>query len=156
MSDLQPEQPPLPPNSIVVGHDGSDYATHALSAALEIAGQLHAPVVVVRAWSIDTASRPANWEFGYVSSLEEYAEAVRDELARDVRAEVAKHPDVEVDYRAVYASPVKCLTEIAKGARMLVVGPRGRGGLAGMLLGSVSEQCVRHAKCPVLVVRPTS
>ncbi|MBC7442070.1 MAG: universal stress protein [Ramlibacter sp.] len=156
MSDLQPDQPPLPPNSIVVGHDGSEYSTRALGAALELAGQLHAPVVVVRAWSIDSAPRPANWEFGYVSSLEEYAEAVRTELARDVRAEVARHPEVEVDYRAVYASPVKCLVEIAREARMLVVGSRGRGGLAGMLLGSVSEQCVRHAKCPVLVVRPNT
>jgi nucleotide-binding universal stress UspA family protein len=153
MSDSQPDQPPAPGNSIVVGHDGSDYADHAVATALDLAEQLHAPVVIVRAWSIDTAPRPANWEFGYVSSLEEYAGAVRDELADDLLAVVAKHPNLKVEYRAVYASAAKCLIEASRGARMLVVGSRGRGGLTGMLLGSVSEQCVRHASCPVLVVR---
>lgn len=156
MPDTQPEQTPVSSDSIVVGHDGSGYADHAVAVALELAEQLHAPVVLVRAWSIDTAPRPANWEFGYVSSIEEYADAVRTELGEAVMAEVAKHPGVKVEYRAIYASPLKSLIDASRGARMLVVGSRGRGGLSGMLLGSVSEQCVRHAKCPVLVVRPNT
>ena len=156
MPDTQPEQTPVSSDSIVVGHDGSGYADHAVAVALDLAEQLRAPVVLVRAWSIDTAPRPANWEFGYVSSMEEYAGEVRTELVEAVMAEVAKHPDVKVDYRAIYASPLKSLIDVSRGARMLVVGSRGRGGLTGMLLGSVSEQCVRHAKCPVLVVRPNT
>ncbi|TFC77650.1 universal stress protein [Cryobacterium cheniae] len=156
MPDTQPEQRPVSSDSIVVGHDGSGYADHAVAVALDLARQLRAPVVLVRAWSIDTAPRPANWEFGYVSSIEEYADAVRTELVEAVMAEVAKHPDVKVEYRAIYASPLNSLVDASRGARMLVVGSRGRGGLSGMLLGSVSEQCVRHAKCPVLVVRPNT
>lgn len=145
---------PAPRDSIVVGHDGSDGADHALAEALDLADHLHAPVVVVRAWSIATAPRPANWEFGYVSSFDEYAAAVHDALAQDARTAVEQHPAVSVSYRAVHASPAACLIDVSRQARLLVVGSRGHGGIAGMLLGSVSEQCVRHAACPVLVVRP--
>lgn len=144
---------PAASNSIVVGHDGSDCADHALAMALELADQLHVPVVVVRAWSIATAPRPSSWQFGYVSSFDEYFSAVHDELVQDARTGVENHPAVLVSYRAVHASPAKSLIAVSRNARILVVGSRGRGGLAGMLLGSVSEQCVRHATCPVLVVR---
>ena len=144
---------PAPSNSIVVGHDGSDCADYALAMALELADQLHVPVVVVRAWSIATAPRPSSWEFGYVSSFDEYFSAVHDELVRDARTSVENHLAVVVSYRAVHASPAKSLIALSRDARILVVGSRGRGGLTGMLLGSVSEQCVRHATCPVLVVR---
>ena len=145
---------PAPRDSIVVGHDGSDGADHALRAALELVASLHAPVVVVRAWSIATAPRPSNWQFGYVSSFGEYAAAVHDELVQDARDAAEQHPAVPLTYRAVHASPAACLIDVSRHARMLVVGTRGRGGIVGMLLGSVSEQCVRHAACPVLVVRP--
>ncbi|MGY3128546.1 nucleotide-binding universal stress UspA family protein [Agrococcus sp. UYP33] len=144
---------PAPNDSIVVGHDGSVGAKHALIEALELADQLRLPVVVVRAWSIATAPRPSDWEFGYVSSFAEYSDAVTQALLHDVHAVVAQHPAVPVTYRAVHASPVVCLIEVSRHARMLVVGTRGRGGITGMLLGSVSEQCVRHAACSVLVVR---
>ena len=81
------------------------------------------------------------------------AEAVHLGRMEDVRSSVKAFPDVPVDYRPVHASAAKSLIEISQGARMLVVGARGRGGPAAMLLGSVSDQCVRHAVCPVLVTR---
>ena len=140
-------------NGVVVGHDGSRGADQALSEALGLASALAAPVLVVRAWSIATAPRPDGWEFGYVPSFDECAEAVRLALVDDVRATREAHPEVRVDYRAVHAGAAKSLVEISQGARMLVVGARGLDGLLGMLLGSVSEQCVRHATCPVLVVK---
>jgi nucleotide-binding universal stress UspA family protein len=152
----QPAEEPGPRTGIVVGHDGSAYANQALTVALDLAAGLSVPVTIVRAWSIDTAPRPANWEFGYVSSYSDYAEAVRDRLKGDTAALVAQHPDLEVEYRVALGGPAKTLIDVSHGSRMLVVGSRGRGGLAGMLLGSVSEQCVRHADCPVLVVRPQS
>jgi nucleotide-binding universal stress UspA family protein len=148
----QAPQSPGPRSGIVVGHDGSPDADHALGVALDLAAGLSAPVTIVRAWSIDTAPRPANWQFGYVSSMADYATAVAERLSADVGALVAAHPDLVVEYRVALGSPVKTLLEVGIGSRMLVVGSRGRGGLAGMLLGSVSEQCVRHADCPVLVV----
>ncbi|WP_120340250.1 universal stress protein [Cryobacterium soli] len=150
----QPAQEPGPRAGIVVGHDGSADADRSLAVALDLAAGLSAPVTIVRAWSIDTAPRPANWEFGYVSSYSDYAAAVRSRLTADTRAAVTAHPGVDVEYRVALGAPAKTLIEVSRGSRMLVVGSRGRGGLAGMLLGSVSEQCVRHADCPVLVVRP--
>lgn len=148
------ERVPDSSHSIVVGHDGSDGADHALAQALGLAEQLNLPVVVVRAWSIKTAARPSSWEFGYVPSFDEYSAAVHDELVQDSRAIVENYYTVQVSYHAVHAGPVKTLIALSQDARMLVVGSRGRGALAGMLLGSVSEKCVRHAACPVLVVPP--
>lgn len=144
--------PPLA-EGIVVGHDGSPGAAEALSEALGLASALGVPVTVVRAWSLTTAPRPDGWEFGYVPSFDECAEAVRLALVDDVHDGLAAHPDVPVDYRVAHSGAAKALVEISDGARMLVVGARGLGGLVGMLLGSVSEQCVRHATCPVLVVK---
>lgn len=143
-----------PAESIVVGHDGSKGAQHAVEMAMELAGALKAPVVVSRAWSILTAPRPEQWKSGYVPPFEEFAESVRAEMIRDVLPIAQKFPDVSISYQPVHAPALKSLVEVSRNARMLVVGTRGRGGLKGMLLGSVSEQCVRHAACPVLVVRP--
>ncbi len=145
--------PPVDRGSIVVGHDGSKGADQALVEALVLARALSAPLVVVRAWSLVTAPRPANWEFGHTSGFDEYAEAVRMALVDDVHARVESFPQVPVEYRVVHAAPAKCLVELSQDARMLVVGARGLGGLTGMLLGSVSDQCVRHAVCPVLVAK---
>lgn len=142
-----------PQGSMVVGHDRSAGAQHALEVTLQLAAELGARVVVVRAWSVTTAPRPANWKFGYVSSFDELAEAVRDELVSDVSSLVAQYPDVPVTYRAYHSSPASSLIEASQNARMLVVGSRGLGGFRQMTLGSVSEQCVRHAQCPVLVTR---
>ncbi|WP_411734014.1 universal stress protein [Paeniglutamicibacter sp.] len=151
-----PAPEPAPAGSIVVGHDGSNGADDALAMALELAQELKAPVVVSRAWSIATAPRPAQWEFGYVPAMEEFTAAVREELERNVRPIAEKFKTVPITYEPVHAPPAKSLIAISHEARMLVVGTRGRGGLKGMLLGSVSEQCVRHAACPVLVVRPSA
>ncbi|HET7068993.1 MAG TPA: universal stress protein [Nocardioides sp.] len=149
--DLVPE--PAPKDAIVVGHDGSGGGDLAFASAVELADRLGASVVVVRAWSIATAPRPPTWKFGYVSSFEELADTVRDHLVQDVSTHLQRFPGIEVDYRAVHGNPAKNLIAISKQARMLVVGSRGLGGFAGMVLGSVSDQCVRYAACPVLVVR---
>ncbi|HET9872985.1 MAG TPA: universal stress protein [Propionibacteriaceae bacterium] len=139
--------------TIVVGHDGSGSADEALRVALRLGHELHSPVTVVRAWSIATAPRPANWKFGYVSTAEELEEAVRDDLVGGTRAMVEAFPTVTVNYRVYHSSPAKSLIQASEGARLLVVGSRGLGGFKEVVLGSVSEQCVRHASCPVLVTK---
>ncbi|MGG7569362.1 universal stress protein [Streptomyces sirii] len=58
-----------------------------------------------------------------------------------------------VERRVVEAPPAPTLIEAARNADLLVVGARGRGGFAGLLLGSVSQQCVQGAACPVVIVR---
>jgi nucleotide-binding universal stress UspA family protein len=62
-------------------------------------------------------------------------------------------PEVEVETVAVHGSAAHSLVEAAANADLLVVGSRGHGGFAGLLLGSVSQQCAHHAPCPVVIVR---
>src|SRR6185503_19830498 len=64
-----------------------------------------------------------------------------------------EYPDVEVRRHLVRGHPVRTLVEEARGAEMLVVGSRGRGGFSGLLLGSVSNGVLREATCPVAVIR---
>jgi len=142
-----------PASSIVVGHDGSEAATAALRWALQLASELGAPVTILRAWQIVTAPRPDNWTFGYAPSTDEFAEAVRTELLSDAQSELARFPDVSVTNRVYHANPARSLIIASQDARMLVVGSRGRGGFRELMLGSVSDQCVRYARCPVVVTR---
>lgn len=144
---------PVAKSSLVVGHDGSDCAGDALWTAIQLASELHAPLVVFRAWSVLTAPRPADWTFGYASSSDELQAAVLEDLAKDCQAQVAGFSDVAVTFRAAQGGPARSLVELSSGARMLVLGSRGLGGFAEMALGSVSDQCTRHAHCPVLVIR---
>jgi nucleotide-binding universal stress UspA family protein len=140
-------------NRIVVGHDGSGGADKALKMALKLADRIQASVLILRAWSMATAPRRPDWEFGYVPSFDEMSAAVHEHLVNETATDVARFPHVPIEYRTVHASPAKTLVERSRDALMLVVGLRGLGGFAGLLLGSVSEQCVRHAACSVLVVR---
>jgi nucleotide-binding universal stress UspA family protein len=65
----------------------------------------------------------------------------------------AAHPSLEVTTEAVLGEPGATLRELGKDAGLIVVGSRGRGGFAGMLLGSVSHRVIHDAVCPVMVVR---
>jgi nucleotide-binding universal stress UspA family protein len=144
---------PAPARSLVVGHDRSAGADAALELALQLASELKAPAVILRAWSMVTAPRPANWAFGYVPSEDELAEAVHDEPLADTRARTARFPDVDLTFRVDHRGPARALIGASREARMLVVGSRGLGGFGELVLGSVSDQCVRYAACPVLVAR---
>jgi nucleotide-binding universal stress UspA family protein len=145
-----------PASSIVVGHDGSRAATAALKVSLQLASELAVPIIIIRAWMMVTAPRPANWVFGDTPSTDEFADAVRTELISDTRSELARFPDVPATHRVYHANPAKSLIIASQGARMLVVGSRGLGGFRELMLGSVSDQCVRYAQCPVLVTRAPS
>ncbi|RBY90418.1 universal stress protein [Blastococcus sp. TBT05-19] len=137
---------------IVVGHDGSTCAQEALQWAGRLAARAGLDLHVVRGWSMTTAPRPASWEHGYVPPLADWETAVRDELTAHVAA-AGLDPAVRVTPHVVHRSPVPALLGAAEGADLLVVGARGRGGFAGLLLGSVGDQLVHHAPCPVTVVR---
>ena len=144
---------PVATDSVVVGHDGSAAAHHALTTALDLAEKLKAPVAIVRAWSMATAPRTPNWTPGYVPSIDQGQQAVHDALVADVRHIVNRFPDVKVTYQAVNGGPAHSLIALSAAARMLVVGSRGLGGLAHVMLGSVSEEVVKKARCPVLVTK---
>lgn len=137
---------------VLVGHDGSECAQEALIWAAGLAGRAGLVLHVVRAWGMTRAPRPATWQHGYVPPLTDYEHGVRDELAACVAA-AQLDPSVQVRLHVLHRPPAKGLIEAATGANLLVVGARGRGGFSGLLLGSVSDQCVHHAPCPVTVVR---
>ena len=137
---------------ILVGHDGSECAQEALRWAGRLAARARLPLTVVRAWSLTTAPQPPSWEPGYVPPLSDYEKAVRADLEASVAA-AGLDPGVRVSTHVIHRPPARGLIEAAGGADLLVVGARGRGGFSGLLLGSVSDQCVHHAPCPVTVVR---
>ena len=124
----------------------------AVAFDFDFADKLRVDIVVVRSWSIDTAPHGALYNHGYVSSFDDVTETVRKMLIADTAEISSRHPEVVLHHRAALAHPAKLLTQLAAPALMLVVGPRGLGGFAGLLLGSVSGQCVQLATCPVLVV----
>jgi nucleotide-binding universal stress UspA family protein len=83
------------------------------------------------------------------------AEVQADEarlLAEVIAGWHAKYPDVVVRREVTHAGPRKALIEATHQAQLVVVGTRGRGGFAGLLLGSVSQAVLHHAACPVAVV----
>ena len=137
---------------VLVGHDGSEHAQEALQWAADLASRAGYPLHVLRAWKMTTAPRPATLEPGYIPPLEDFEKAVQEELEAHVAA-AGLDPALSVTCHVTHGTPARGLIESAVRADLLVVGARGLGGFAGLVLGSVSDQCVRHAPCPVTVVR---
>jgi nucleotide-binding universal stress UspA family protein len=145
-----------PKMTIVVGVDGSAESNKALRWAIEEARLRNTTVRAIYAWEYPPvlgggdpflggpAERPLLID---PQELRVLAEA---RLAVAV-AEATSDPDV-VKQEAVQGHPAESLLEAAKGAELLVVGSRGHGGFAGLLLGSVSYACAQHAGCPVVII----
>jgi nucleotide-binding universal stress UspA family protein len=145
-------QPTLGGGRIVAGIDGSPSSLDALAWAGRQAALTGSRLQVVMAWDYPTS---AGWS---VPVPDDYKPEV--DVQRDLEAAVAsvhrEHPDLSVDSVVVEGHPAPILVETSRGADLLVVGSRGHGAFVGMLLGSVSEYCVTHAHCPVVVHRPAS
>jgi nucleotide-binding universal stress UspA family protein len=137
---------------IIVGHDGSRCSQEALGWAARLAARADLDLHVVRAWAMMTAPKPSTWEPGFVPPLADYEKAVREELEAHVAA-ARLDADCQVTCHVVHRAPAQALMQAAENASLLVMGPRGRGGFSGLLLGSVSDKLVHHAPCPVTVVR---
>lgn len=133
---------------VVVGVDGSEYSLVALGFAVEQAAVRQVPLRVVRAWHPPAGQRPPAGPEAREAAMADRAE-LDEPLARWRRA----FPDVEVAVEVTAAAPAALLVDASREAQLVVVGSRGRGGLRGMLLGSVSQQLIQHAHCPVAVVR---
>jgi nucleotide-binding universal stress UspA family protein len=136
---------------VVVGVDGSEASFSALRWAARFAEQRNAELEVLTAWDYPSEPTP----FGIVPSL---ASDV-DELARPREHLEAAITDVlgadalaNCRVTVVKGRPEAMLLLAARDADALVVGTRGRNPLTGLLLGSVSEHCIRHSRCPVVVV----
>ena len=137
---------------IVVGVDDSIGGRAALTWALREAELRHAELEVVNAWSLPLAEGwnsewPAD-EAWYRGQSQEFLEKMIAECAPG--GSTAVKP-ILVPLKA--EGPAFGVLAKSEGADLLVVGSRGRGGFRGLLLGSVSTQCVQHATCPVVVVK---
>ena len=137
---------------IIVGIDGSDGSRTALRWAARTAVAQGAPLRAIAAWqypaSAVTPAGPAN-----LPGPDEMDEHTCDAVRAVVREELGADADrVEVEARRGPAASV-LLAAARSGADMIVVGARGLGGFAGLLLGSVSQECVEHSPCPVVVLR---
>ncbi len=134
---------------IVVGVDGSRSSMKALRWAIRQAKLTGAEVEAVTAWSY-----PSGYGWAPFSEAAVDFEGDAGKILVEALAEVSgTAPDVVVEPLVVQGHAADVLIRAAKGADLLVVGSRGHGGFTGMLLGSVSQQCVQHAPCPVLVLR---
>ena len=140
---------------VVVGVDGSENSRRALAWALDEARVRNACLDVVHAWEpplvVGFGTLPSGGATLGGSPYEEQATLLLDRMIAAASTEELPFP---VDAIAVHGSAARALLETAKGADLIVVGSRGRGGFAGLLLGSVSQQVVQHAPCPVVVVPP--
>jgi nucleotide-binding universal stress UspA family protein len=136
--------------TIVVGVDGSDTSLAAVRWAAREAERREAVLRIVHAfdWEWQSARYSAGGEF--LEAARRHADTVAATAARDARAAA---PANHVQPHAVIGNPVPRLLDSAADAELLVLGNRGRGGFASLLLGSVSQRLAVHAPCPVVVVR---
>lgn len=141
-----------PDGGVVVGDDGSGSAATAVVYALGEAERRGCALHVIRAWSITSADRPDDVPMGITPSMLEFEAATL--AAQEARvAAIVGETDVEVHVHVAAGPSAQSLMKAAETADVLVVGTRGRGGFKSLVLGSVAEQCIRHAACPVIVVR---
>ena len=140
---------PRPTGPVVVGVDGSRLSEAALEFAVDAALRRRTTLVAVHAWQDTADPRLAPLIDGDAVAVEAAV------LAERLAGWQDKHPDLAIERRVVRDSPAQELTALSEGAQLVVVGSRVRGGFAGLLLGSVSQALLRHAACPVAVVRET-
>ena len=139
-----------PVERIVVGSDGSEGATSALKRAVDEAELWDARLTAVAAVPMATGTTMMAWLPANID---------RDKLLKDVKEGLDSAVDAALDGRqrkvarhALDGSPSSLLIEFSTAVDLVVVGTRGRGGFAGILLGSTSQTVIAHSTCPVMVV----
>lgn len=141
----------------VVATDGSKHGQVAVDRAAQWAHESGSPLTIVSAWrgpltptltsTVEGASKPQ----GAAASRAE--QTAREILATAQSVVEEKYPGIKVETYAGNGRPAEVIVEQGRGASLIVVGARGRGELAAMVLGSVSREVIEHADCPVYVVR---
>ena len=139
-----------PSGPVVLGVDGSPAASAAVARAFDEAWLREAPLVALHAWLHPVAQGPG--DILVVFDVNEVRKVEARLLAEAVAGCREKYPDVPVREDLVHGPARGALIDLSGEAQLLVVGTRGRGGISGLLLGSVSQAVLHHAACPVLVV----
>lgn len=144
---------PGPGCRIVVGIDGSRQSASALAHAADIASRTDAPLQVVAVAEAGTME-PQAWSDPRTKDRHdrEVRSRARDAL-REAKAILGvTEPSLSIEYEVLSGAPGHALADLGFDAGLIVVGSRGRGGFAGLLLGSVSHTVIHEALCPVMVV----
>jgi nucleotide-binding universal stress UspA family protein len=143
---------------IVVGVDQSAGAQAALRFALEEARLRQATLRVVHAWQFGYigATGLEGWLPAAGGSLEDFRRGAEAALDETLREAIADTNGMTIERRVEQGTAAEVLVEESQSADLLVVGSRGHGGFAQLLLGSVSQQCAQHAFCPVVIVRSSA
>ena len=131
---------------VIVGIDGSDESTKALRWAADYAQMSRAPLHALIAWDI-----PTSYGMPVIYDDVDLESEARTTLTQTVTDALGNSTSVTL--RAEQGHPAAVLVAASSDARLLVLGSHGHGGFAASLLGSVSQQCIHHAHCPVVVVR---
>jgi nucleotide-binding universal stress UspA family protein len=136
---------------IVVGVDGSAGAACALRWAVAEAKRRGAGLEVVHAWHYFGLPTPPFLDppVPGADTVEVRARRILDHAVDGIDDEGLVAP---IERILAWEQPASALLEASKGADLLVVGSRGRGGFRGLLLGSVSQEVAHHAKCPVVII----
>jgi nucleotide-binding universal stress UspA family protein len=138
---------------IVVGLDGSPSSRAALRWAVRQAKFVNGTVDAVIAWQIPLVLQSYGWAPIYVEEEGSFREDARKRLDAVIDEVVSPADGQRVRSLVVKGHAAEALIDAADGADLLVVGSSGHGGFAEALLGSVSQHCVHHAPCPVLIMR---
>ena len=136
---------------IVVGVDGSDNARRALEWAIAEAKIRRAQLTVVSAWQIPSVVLASPVAMAAYDE-EVWRDAATEAVDAALQSVAEDDLPAGLERQVIEGPPAKVLVDAGKGADMIVVGSRGRGGFAGLLLGSVSQQVAQHASCPVVIV----
>ena len=138
---------------IVVGVDGSAHARQALRFGLSEAALHSGSVDVVSSWAVPPLAATG---VGMIPAFDllraELGDSARQMLAGELEDAAPAAAGLEIEQIVAHGDAAGVLVEAAAGADLLVVGSRGRGGVTGTVLGSVSRACLHHAPCPVAVV----
>ncbi|MGB6453275.1 MAG: universal stress protein [Streptosporangiaceae bacterium] len=142
-----------PGRRIIVGVDGSPSSKAALAWAVRQAEQTDATVEAVIAWHYPVMVGGVPFAPIGVLDTADYGEFAANVLSDTVSEIVDPDGPVKVSSAVREGNAAQVLLDLSDGADLLVVGSRGHGGFTEALLGSVSQACVHHARCPVVIIR---
>jgi nucleotide-binding universal stress UspA family protein/uncharacterized protein YlzI (FlbEa/FlbD family) len=137
----------------VVGVDGSPSNQPAVGFAFDTASRNDAPLAAVHGWHDVTERADIGPTTSAMAKVAERIEAGEQLISTALAEWVEKYPEVTVTREAIPVNSTRALADASQRAAPLVVGSRGRSEFAGLLLGSVSQSVLHHARCPVAVVR---